>query len=112
MSNQDTDTTLSIESVSNLRSTSEFNELRRKSRRFTFVAGAVAWVYVLLLFFAVGYAPKLMAVPVFGPVNLGFLFVWSQVVVALVIAVMFMRHAAANQSLIAKMRGTTAEGEK
>jgi uncharacterized membrane protein (DUF485 family) len=90
----------------------EFAELRRRSKRFTFTAGPLVLAWCLLLFWAVGYAPQLMAVRVLGPVNLGFLFVWSQVLVAVVVAVMFVRHAKANEALIAKMRRTGAEGEK
>lgn len=111
MSDQGT-TTLSSHDISTLRATAEFAELRRRSRRFTFTAGAIAWLWCLLLFWAVGYAPKLMAVSVIGPVNLGFLFVWSQVLVALVVAIMFVRHVKANHALTEKMRHMDLAGEK
>ena len=112
MSSQDANVMRADPSVAGLRATPEFTELRKRSRNFTFTAGAVVWAWAILLFWAVGYAPKMMAVSVSGPINLGFIFVWSQVIVALVVAIMFVRHSTANQALIAKMRQAAAEGEK
>ncbi|MBP2388405.1 DUF485 domain-containing protein [Paeniglutamicibacter kerguelensis] len=112
MSSQDASVVRADPSVVDLRATPEFTELRKRSRNFTFTAGAVVWVWAILLFWAVGYAPKMMAVSVIGPINLGFIFVWSQVFVALIVAVMFVRHSRANEALIAKMRQSAVKGEK
>lgn len=71
----------------------EFRELMKAKARFI----VPATIFFVLFYFAlpilVGYAPDLMATPVFGPVNLAYLFALSQFFVAWFIAWLYVRAA-------------------
>ena len=71
----------------------EFQALMRAKKRFV----VPAFVFFVLYYFAlpvlVGYAPALMATPVFGPVNIAYLFALSQFFVAWFIAYLYVRAA-------------------
>jgi uncharacterized membrane protein (DUF485 family) len=72
----------------------EFRALMRAKRRFIVPAFAVFLIYYFALPVLVGYAPAFMATPVFGPVNLAYLFALSQFFVAWFIAWLYVRRAA------------------
>lgn len=82
----------------------EFIELRRRSRTFTFSVGAFVLVWFLLLFWAVGFRPRLMATDLGGHITVGLLFAWSQVVTTLGVAALFVRHTRTNRALVETLR--------
>lgn len=71
-----------------------FRELLRAKRRFVIPAMIFFVIYYFALPVLVGYAPKLMARRVIGPVNLAYLFALSQFFMAWIIAAMYVRAAA------------------
>jgi uncharacterized membrane protein (DUF485 family) len=72
----------------------EFQALMRAKKRFVIPAFVFFVLYYFALPVLVGYAPALMATPVFGPVNLAYLFALSQFFVAWFIAWLYVRRAA------------------
>lgn len=74
--------------------TEKFRELLRAKRRFVVPAMIFFVFYYFALPVSVGYAPRLMARPVLGPVNLAYLFALSQFFMAWIIAWMYVRAAA------------------
>jgi uncharacterized membrane protein (DUF485 family) len=72
----------------------EFQALMRAKKRFIVPAFLIFVVYYFALPILVGYAPALMATPVFGPVNIAYLFALSQFFVAWFIAWLYVRRAA------------------
>jgi len=72
----------------------EFQALMRAKKRFVIPAFVVFVIYYFALPVLVGYAPGLMATPVFGPVNIAYLFALSQFFVAWFIAWLYVRRAA------------------
>ena len=71
-----------------------FHELLRARRRFIVPATVFFIVYYFLLPVLVGYWPYLVDRPVFGPVNVAYLFALSQFVMAWVLAALYVRRAA------------------
>ena len=72
----------------------EFKALLRAKARFIVPATVTFIVYYFALPILVGYAPGFMATPVFGPVNIAYLFALSQFFVAWFIAFLYVRAAA------------------
>ena len=72
----------------------EFRALMRAKKRFIVPATIFFIVYYFALPILVGYAPDFMATPVFGPVNIAYLFALSQFFVAWFIAFLYVRAAA------------------
>ena len=72
----------------------EFRDLLRARKRFIIPATIAFIVYYFALPILVGYAPRLMATPIIGPVNLAYLFALSQFFVAWLIAFLYVRAAA------------------
>src|ERR1051325_6498337 len=72
----------------------QFQALLAAKRRFIIPATIAFVVYYFALPILVGYAPKFMATPVWGPVNLAYLFALSQFLVAWLIAWLYVRAAA------------------
>jgi uncharacterized membrane protein (DUF485 family) len=72
----------------------EFQALLRAKKRFILPATIAFVVYYFALPILVGYAPKFMATPVIGPVNIAYLFALSQFFVAWLIAFLYVRAAA------------------
>lgn len=72
---------------------SGFRELLRAKRRFILPAMIFFIVYYFALPVLVGYAPKLMARRVLGPMNLAYLFALSQFAMAWIIAALYVRAA-------------------
>jgi len=72
----------------------EFKALMRAKKRFIVPATIFFIVYYFALPVLVGYAPAFMATPVFGPVNIAYLFALSQFFVAWFIAFLYVRAAA------------------
>lgn len=83
---------------------SEFAELRRRCRVFTFTVGGLVLGWLLLLFWAVGYVPELMTFAIGGHITVGLVFAWSQVVTTLLVAALFVRHSRMNRSVVAELR--------
>ena len=71
----------------------EFKDLMAAKARFIVPATIFFIVYYFALPILVGYAPKLMATPVIGPVNIAYLFALSQFFVAWLIAWLYVRAA-------------------
>jgi uncharacterized membrane protein (DUF485 family) len=71
----------------------EFKDLMAAKARFIVPATACFIVYYFALPILVGYAPKFMATPVIGPVNIAYLFALSQFLVAWLIAFLYVRAA-------------------
>ena len=72
----------------------EFKALMRAKKRFIIPATIFFVAYYFALPILVGYAPAFMATPVFGPVNIAYLFALSQFFVAWFIAYLYVRAAA------------------
>src|SRR5579871_2940949 len=71
----------------------EFQALLAAKIRFVVPATIVFIVYYFALPILVGYAPKFMSTPVWGPVNVAYLFALSQFFVAWLIAWLYVRAA-------------------
>src|SRR5262245_30021283 len=71
----------------------EFKDLMAAKARFIVPATIFFVAYYFALPILVGYAPKLMAMPVIGPLNLAYLFALSQFFVAWLIAWLYVRAA-------------------
>jgi len=71
----------------------EFKDLMAAKARFIVPASIFFVVYYFALPVLVGYAPRFMSTPVWGPVNLAYLFALSQFFVAWLIAWLYMRAA-------------------
>ena len=71
----------------------EFKALMAAKARFIVPATICFIVYYFALPVLVGYAPKFMATPVIGPVNIAYLFALSQFLVAWFIAFLYVRAA-------------------
>jgi uncharacterized membrane protein (DUF485 family) len=72
----------------------KFSELLAMKKKFIVPAFVFFLIYYLLLHLLVGYASKLMSTPVFGTVNLAYLFALSQFVVGWTIAWLYLRASA------------------
>jgi uncharacterized membrane protein (DUF485 family) len=71
----------------------EFKRLLAAKARFIVPATVFFIVYYFALPVLVGYAPKFMSTPVWGPVNIAYLFALSQFFVAWFIAWLYIRAA-------------------
>ena len=71
----------------------EFKKLMAAKLRFVVPATLFFIAYYFALPILVGYAPKLMATPVIGPVNVAYLFALSQFFMAWLIAFLYVRAA-------------------
>jgi uncharacterized membrane protein (DUF485 family) len=74
-------------------STQKFRLLLKEKRRFVIPATLFFVIYYFALPVLVGYFPELMSTPVFGPVNLAYLFALSQFLMAWVLAWLYVRAA-------------------
>jgi uncharacterized membrane protein (DUF485 family) len=72
---------------------SEFKDLMVAKARFIVPATMFFVVYYFALPVLVGYAPELMAKPVWGPVNIAYLFALSQFFMAWGVAWLYIRAA-------------------
>jgi uncharacterized membrane protein (DUF485 family) len=72
----------------------EFRELMAAKLRFVVPATIFFIFYYFALLVLVGYFPTLMATPVWGPVNIAYLFALSQFFVAWFLAWLYLRVAA------------------
>jgi uncharacterized membrane protein (DUF485 family) len=88
----------------------EFAELRRAKIRFIAPATVFFVVYYFALPVLVGTAPRLMETPVFGPVNVAYLFALSQFVMAWTIAGLYVRAARRWDELAAGIRARHESG--
>src|SRR3954470_8885382 len=71
----------------------EFKDLMAAKARFIVPATLFFVTYYFALPLLVGYAPELMATPVFGPVNIAYLFALSQFFMAWIVAGLYVRAA-------------------
>ncbi len=81
----------------------EFQGLLAMKKVFIVPAFAFFLFYYLLLPVLVGYAPKLMSMPVIGSVTLAYLFALSQFVVGWIIAWLYLKAAARFDKLVQHM---------
>jgi uncharacterized membrane protein (DUF485 family) len=72
---------------------SEFRDLMAKKARFVVIATLFFVAYYFALPILVGYAPEFMSTPVWGPVNIAYLFALSQFFMAWFIAFLYVRAA-------------------
>lgn len=72
---------------------SEFRDLMAAKARFIVPATLFFIVYYFALPILVGYAPALMSKPVWGPVNIAYLFALSQFFMAWIVAWLYVRAA-------------------
>jgi uncharacterized membrane protein (DUF485 family) len=68
---------------------SKFIELKRRKRNFLFSWWIASTCYYLLLPVFSGYFPEVFNLKVFGPINLGYLFILSQFAVAIFVDVFY-----------------------
>ncbi len=81
----------------------EFKRLMAAKARFIVPATIFFIAYYFALPVLVGYAPRLMARPVIGPVNLAYLFALSQFFMAWFIAFLYVRAANRFDDMAAKV---------
>lgn len=81
----------------------DFRELLRAKRRFIVPAMIFFIVYYFALPVLVGYAPRLMARRVVGPVNVAYLFALSQFAMAWIIAALYVRAASRFDRKVAEL---------
>lgn len=72
-----------------LANNSKFLELKSKKRNFLFSWWIVSTIYYLLLPILAGYFPEAFRVKVVGPINLGYVFILSQFVMAIGVAAFY-----------------------
>ncbi|MBU5636249.1 DUF485 domain-containing protein [Geomonas sp. Red69] len=68
---------------------SKFIELKRKKRNFLFTWWIISTIYYLLLPVISGYFPEAFRIKVIGPINFGYLFILSQFVMAIGVAIYY-----------------------
>ncbi len=73
-----------------------FVELKHRFRRFAFPMTVAFLVWYFLYVLASVYAPKFMAIPVFGNLNIGLLLGLAQFVTTFAITFAYIRHANRN----------------
>lgn len=71
----------------------KYLELKRKKRVFLFGWWFVATVYYFLLPVLSGYFPELFKIKLIGVINVGYIFILSQFVVAFFVAILYTRVA-------------------
>lgn len=79
--------------VRRVAASTEFKDLLEVKRTFIVPATIFFIVYYFALPVLVGYAPAFMARPVWGPVNLAYLFALSQFFMAWILAALYVRAA-------------------
>lgn len=70
-----------------------FQSLRRRHRSFVFPVLGLALLWYLAYVLLAGYAPELMATPVFGRVNVGLLIGLGQVATTFIITMVYVSYA-------------------
>lgn len=70
-----------------------FLELHRRKSRFLWRLMAISVIYYFLLPIGAGYFPQLFRHTLWGPLNVGLVFAFSQFVLAWAIAAIYARHA-------------------
>ncbi len=71
----------------------KYLELKRKKRVFLFGWWFASTFYYFLLPFLSGYYPELFKIKIIGVINVGYLFILSQFVVAFFVAIIYTRVA-------------------
>jgi uncharacterized membrane protein (DUF485 family) len=89
-----------------------FRELVRRKRRFIVPATDFFILYYFALPVLVGYHPDLMDTPVFGGMNVAYLFALSQFVMAWAVMWLYVRRARDFDSLAAKVVAQAEEGAR
>src|SRR6185503_10741472 len=86
-----------------LAASDRFRNLLKAKRRFIVPAMIFFVVYYFALPVLIGYAKPFMEKPVFGPVNLAYLFALSQFFVAWIIAALYVKAAARFDKMAAEV---------
>jgi len=71
----------------------KYLQLKSKKRNFLFGWWIASSIYYFLLPVLSGYVPELFRIKVFGAINIGYLFILSQFVVAIFVAIHYTRVA-------------------
>jgi len=87
------DEDLDVADWEHIASLAEFKTLLAAKRKFIVAATVFFIAYYFALPVLVGYAPQWMATKVFGVVNIAYLFALSQFVMALLLALLYVRAA-------------------
>lgn len=76
-----------------VQATPEFQDLRRRFRRFVFPATAFFLIWYFLYVLIAAYAPGFMAIRLFGNINVGLVFGLGQFVTTFAITILYVRWA-------------------
>jgi uncharacterized membrane protein (DUF485 family) len=93
-----------------VQSSPDFTELRSRLRRFVFPMSAAFMLWYLGYVLLASYAPDVMAIPVFGHINVGILVGLLQFVSTFVITSLYVRYADAQLDPMAASIRTRMEG--
>jgi uncharacterized membrane protein (DUF485 family) len=88
----------------------EFAELRSRLRRFVFPMSAAFMLWYLGYVLVASYAPRVMAIPLLGYINVGIVVGLLQFVTTFVITGMYVRYAGARLDPVAESIRTRMEG--
>lgn len=94
-----------------LRSSPEYIRVRRRARAFTFLTGALVIAWFLLLLWASGYQRDVLAIRLVGQLSLGMVFAWSQILTAVLAAVLFVRHSRRIDDEVSSLRDRSEGAE-
>ncbi|MBB6099810.1 uncharacterized membrane protein (DUF485 family) [Deinobacterium chartae] len=81
-----------------------FKALVRQRNRFVIGMTVFSLVFYLLLPLLAGYAREFMATPVWGNINIAYLFAFAQFVVGGVLAALYVRRAAQFDQTVARLK--------
>ena len=93
-----------------VQSSPDFTELRSRLRRFVFPMSAAFMLWYLGYVLLASYAPDVMAIPVFGHINVGILVGLLQFVSTFVITSLYVRYADVQLDPMAASIRTRMEG--
>ncbi|GAA0903689.1 DUF485 domain-containing protein [Pseudonocardia zijingensis] len=88
----------------------EFAELRSRLRRFVFPMSAAFMLWYLGYVLLASYAPEVMAIPLFGHINVGIVVGLLQFATTFVITGLYVRYADARLDPVAESIRTRMEG--
>lgn len=93
-----------------IEATAQFRALLAARARFVVPAGVFFLVYYFALPVLVGYAPELMSVRVWGPLNLAYVFALSQFAMAWIVAALYLRAASRWDRMAAEIAARAPHG--
>src|SRR5690606_9490980 len=93
-----------------VQSSPEFAELRSRLRRFVFPMSAAFMLWYLGYVLLASYAPEVMAIPLFGYINVGIVVGLLQFATTFVITGLYVRYADSRLDPVAESIRTRLEG--